>query len=106
LRRFSSNSLYNEQLYSLIVWSKPGLFTPWAKNHSQLKLLAIFFPLGQKSIANSTFYDTYLFQINLFFLLEVQFVARRRSHYYLHDPKILIEKAERLKIIFNCQHDI
>jgi hypothetical protein len=44
---FPSN---NEQLYSLIVWSKPGPFSPWAKNHSQLELLVIFFPLGQKII--------------------------------------------------------
>jgi hypothetical protein len=51
------------------------------------------------------------------FLLEVQFVAcslqstdgnnhavPRCRYYYLHDAKILIEKAERLKIIFDCQH--
>jgi hypothetical protein len=28
----------NEQLYSLIVWSKVSLFSPWAKKHSQLKI--------------------------------------------------------------------
>jgi hypothetical protein len=108
--------MINEQLYSLIVWSKPSLFSPWAKSHSQLKLLVIFFPLEQKTIGNSTFYDTYLFRI-FFFLFEVQFVTRRPSprvlqitdgnnhaapkcrYYYLHDPKILIEKAERLNSI-------
>jgi hypothetical protein len=60
-------TVYNEQLYSLIVWSKVALFFPWTKNRSQLKLLVIFFPLGQKTIAYSTFYGTYLFRINLFF---------------------------------------
>jgi hypothetical protein len=44
-----------------------ALFSPWAKNRSQLKLLVIFFPLGQKTIAYSTFYGTYLFRINFFF---------------------------------------
>jgi hypothetical protein len=38
-----------------------ALFSPWAKNRSQLKLLVIFFPLGQKNIAYSTFDDTYFF---------------------------------------------
>jgi hypothetical protein len=52
---------------SLIVWSKVALFSPWAKNRSQLKLLVIFFPLGQKTIAYSTFYGTYLFKIIFFF---------------------------------------
>jgi hypothetical protein len=42
--------VYNEQLYSLIVWSKVSLFS-----------------LGQKTIAYSTFYGTYLFRINFFF---------------------------------------
>jgi hypothetical protein len=59
--------VYNEQLYSLIVWSKVSLFSPWVKNRSQLKLLVIFFSLGQKTIAYSTFYGTYLFRINFFF---------------------------------------
>jgi hypothetical protein len=61
MKKYFLHDLYimtNEQLYSLIVWSKPGLFSPWAKNHSQLKLLVIFFSLEQKTIANSTFYDT------------------------------------------------
>jgi hypothetical protein len=59
--------VYNEQLYSMIVWSKVALFSPWAKNRSQLKLLVIFFPLGQKTITYSTFCGTYLFRINYFF---------------------------------------
>jgi hypothetical protein len=32
----------NEQLYSLIVWSKVALFSPWAKKHSQLELVMIW----------------------------------------------------------------
>jgi hypothetical protein len=72
---FFARPVYNEQLYSLIVWSKVALFSPWAKNRSQLKLLVVFFPLEQKTIAYSTFYGTYLFRINFFFSLEVQFVA-------------------------------
>jgi hypothetical protein len=62
---FFARPVYNEQLYSLIVRSKVGLFSPLAKKHSQFKLLVNFFFLGQK--ANSTVYDTYLFQINFFF---------------------------------------
>jgi hypothetical protein len=42
-----------------------ALFSPWAKNRSQLKLLVIFFPLGQKTIAYSTFYGTVDGQIKL-----------------------------------------
>jgi hypothetical protein len=45
-KMFFARPVYNEQLYSLIVWSKVALFSPWAKNRSQLKLLVIFFPLG------------------------------------------------------------
>jgi hypothetical protein len=66
-KTFFARPVYNEQLYSLIVSSKVALFSPWAKNRSQLKLLVIFFPLGQKTIAYSTFYGTYLFRINFFF---------------------------------------
>jgi hypothetical protein len=55
-------------LHDLYIMSN---FTPWLYGVNR-----VFFPLGQKTIINSTFYDTYLFQINLFFLLEVQFVAR------------------------------
>jgi hypothetical protein len=58
----------NEQLYSLIVWNKVALFSPWAKKHSQLKLLVNFFPWAKKNIAKSTFYDTYLFHIIFFFI--------------------------------------
>jgi hypothetical protein len=47
---FFAPPVYIEQLYSLIVWSKPG-----------------FFPIGHKTTANSIFYDTYLFRINFFF---------------------------------------
>jgi hypothetical protein len=101
---FFAPPVYNEQLYSLIIWSKPG-----------------FFPLGIKPQPIQSFMIHIYFEL-IFFSLEVQFVARRPSprvlqstdgnnhavprcrYYYLHDPKILIEKAERLKIIFNCQH--
>jgi hypothetical protein len=55
---FFARPVYNEQLYSMIVWSKLALI-----------------PLGQKTIGKSTFYDTYLFRINFFFLLKMQFVA-------------------------------
>jgi hypothetical protein len=74
---FFARPVYNEQLYSLILWSKVDLFSLWAKKHSQLKLLVNFFSLGQK--AKSTFYDRYLhiYLILFFFIVEVQFVARR-----------------------------
>jgi hypothetical protein len=57
---FFARPVYNEQLYSLILWSKVGLFSLWAKKHSQLKLLVNFFPLGIKP--NQPFMiDTYIF---------------------------------------------
>jgi hypothetical protein len=31
LKMFFAGSVYNEQLYSLIVWSKVAPFFPWAK---------------------------------------------------------------------------
>jgi hypothetical protein len=34
---FFAGPVYNEQLYSLIVWSKVVLFSPWAKKHSRAK---------------------------------------------------------------------
>jgi hypothetical protein len=56
-------TLYNEQLYSLIVGSKVALFLPLEKKHSQLNLLCQLYSLGK---ANSTLFDTYLFHINFF----------------------------------------
>jgi hypothetical protein len=52
----------------------------------------LFFTLGQKNIANSTFYDTYLFHINFFY--------SRCSYYFLHGPKILIEKKPKGEKLF------
>jgi hypothetical protein len=91
-----------------------ALFSPWAKNRNQLKLLVIFFPLGQKTIAYSTFYGTYLFRINLFFHSrcslypegeargshEAPTVTIMQSRGADTNPKILIEKSRKVKNYF------
>jgi hypothetical protein len=43
---FFARPVYNEQLYSLIVWSKVALFSPWAKNHSLFNLLWYYWEHG------------------------------------------------------------
>jgi hypothetical protein len=59
-------------LHDLYIMSN---FTPWLYGVNR-----VFFPLGQKTIINSTFYDTYLFQINLFFFTRGAVCSPRGSY--------------------------
>jgi hypothetical protein len=106
-------TVYNEQLYCMIVWSKLALFSPWAKKHSQLKFLVNFFSLGKKGTPIQPFM-IHIYFLLTFFLLEVPegptptvtiMQSRGADTIFCTTQKFELKKAERLKIIFNYQHD-
>jgi hypothetical protein len=87
-------TLYNEQLYSLIVGSKVALFLPLEKKHSQLNLLCQLYSLGK---ANSTFFDAYLFNFFFTYFIDLNLeILSVKNFLYTSVPLIVSSKSTLL----------